>query len=59
MSDPVSKGVDDPVRDFGWSFAKPVAQEPFEVAILSHAGRPFLTEVRASASRAARMARWA
>jgi hypothetical protein len=59
MSDPVSKDVDDPVRDFIGSFAKPLAQEPFEVAIWSHAGRPFLTEVRASASRAARMARWA
>lgn len=57
MSDPVSYYVDDPVRDFIRSFAKPLAQEPFEVAIVSHAGRPFLTEVRASASRAARMAR--
>ena len=39
--------------------AEPVVEESFDVALLGHAGRPSLTVVRASASRAARMARWA
>ena len=57
--DPVGDDVDDPVGALGRAVAEPVVEKSLDVALLGHAERPSVTVVRASASRAARMARWA
>ena len=57
--DPVGDLVEDAVSDLRWPLGEPVVENPFDVAITGHAERPPTTVSRASASRAARMARWA
>jgi hypothetical protein len=57
--DPVGDLVEDAVGDLRRPFGEPVVEDPFDVAFTGHAERPPTTVSRASASRAARMARWA
>ena len=45
--------------DLGGAIGEPGIEEALDVAIVRHADRPPTTTARASASRAARMARWA
>ena len=57
--DPVRDRVDDAVGGLRGTVAEPGVEEPFDIAFVRHAERPFFVTTRASASRAARMARWA
>ena len=57
--DAVGDDVDDAIGCLTRAFAEPLVEKSFDVALLGHADRPSLTVVRASASRAARMARCA
>ena len=57
--DPIGDDVDDPVGTLRRAIGEPEVEKAFDVAWLVHAGLPSLTTARASASRAARMARWA
>jgi hypothetical protein len=57
--DAIGDDVDDAIGCLVRAVAEPVVEKALDVAVLSHADRPSLTVVRASASRAARMARCA
>ena len=50
---------DHPVGDFGRAFLEPAVEDPFDVAVAAHCGRPPMAMRRSSASRAARIARCA
>ena len=58
-SDAIGDDVDDAIGCLIRAVAQPHVKESFDLALLGHAERPSLTVDRASASRAARMARWA
>jgi hypothetical protein len=57
--DPVGGLVEDAIGDLRRPLGEPVVENPLDVAFTGHAERPPTTVNRASASRAARMARWA
>ena len=57
--DAVGDDVDDAIGCLTRAVTEPLVEKPFDVALLGHADRPSVTADRASASRAARMARCA
>jgi len=57
--DAVGDDVDDAIGSLIRAVFEPVVEKTLDVAVLGHAERPSVTVVRASASRAARMARCA
>src|SRR6478609_6561871 len=57
--DPVGDTVEDPVRYLAWTLGEPGVEEALDRVVGPHAERPPFVMARASASSAARMARWA
>ena len=59
LGDPVEDIVDDAVGDLAGAVDQPHVEHPLDVAVLRHACVPPTATDRSSASRAARMARYA